>query len=554
MSAALPTTASPVIALRTSPIRRALIGLVALVAATLAVGLFAMTVFNRAHNEQMYVAAAYLLTQGQQLYSDFAFLQMPYSVLNYALVYVLTGGGYFLLKTKLINWLWMVIGAGLIFRRTRRITQDVLLALLILALYFANYYLLRATIEASNYAMPLALSLGAYLLWLRGVEGRMNYPLAALLAGMALGGAVGAKLYYAALALPFALAALLYPRPFSLSKRLIQGILPLALGGLVALLPVGYYALRDWDRFAFNNLGYHTLNAQWRLQNGFTDLTWAYKWDTARDLIGNPNFLILELWLVVALLLGWRGNKRTLPAPGAFLAGTTALVATLTAFSPAPLFPQYFAMPVPFLLLWMAELYGGLTERTRWVLLRLAAVCAVVGILFVLPRHTQALTRLLRAEEAWSGVVAVRESEQIRNAIEIQRLHNVIQEMRSNDTEVWSNGGPPKSRKPEEITRLATLSPVLALEAGIPFYPELTTGSFLLRVGDLLSPEERARYIATSSTTLAALLDATPPVAILIGDEGDAEIPLRQYAEEHGYTPADFTLTNGELWLRTVGE
>lgn len=524
MSAVLPPerTAAPV----ASPMRRSLTVLVALVAATLAVGLFAMTVFNRAHNEQMYVAAAYLLTQGQQLYSDFAFLQTPYSVLTYALVYMLTGGGYFLLKAKLINWLWMVIGAWLIFGRTRRITQDLLLALLILVLTFANYYLLRATIEASNYAMPLALSLGAYLLWLRGAEGRMNYSLAALLAGVALGGAVGAKLYYASLALPFGLAALLYPRQLSLNKRVMQGLLPLALGGLIALLPVGYYALADWDNFVFNNLGYHTLNAQWRLQSGFTDLTWAYKWDTARDLVGNPNFLILELWLAVALLLGWREKQRTLPAPGTFLAGATALVAVVTAFSPAPLFPQYFAMPVPFLLLWMAELYAGSTGQARWVLVRLAAVCALVGILFVLPRHTQALTRLVRGEEEWSGVVAVRESEQIRNSLNVQ----------------------------EEGARLATLSPVLALEAGIPFYPELATGSFLLRVGDLLSPEERARYVATSPSTLAALLDAMPPAAILIGDEGDAESPLRQYAEEHGYRLADITLTNGELWLRTVGE
>jgi hypothetical protein len=531
MSAALHTSTASAPLSRLG--HRVTIAGVALVAFVLALGLFAMTVFNRAHNEQMYVAAAYLLSKGQRLYRDFAFVQMPYSVLNYALVNVLTGGGYFLLKAKLMNWLWMLLGAWLLFGRARRAAHDTLLALILLVLYFANYYLLRATIEASNYAMPLALALLAYVIWLRGVEGRMRYPLAAFLAGMALGGAVGAKLYYATLMLPFALAALLYPRHLTLGKRISQGILPLALGGLIALLPVGYYVLRDWELFAFNNLGYHTLNAQWREQNGFTDLSVAYKWDTARDLIGNPNYLILELWLAAALLLGWSQKPskderiQTLPAPGVFLAGTVALVSTLTAFTPTPLFPQYFAMPIPFLLLWMAELYGGLAEQARWVLLRLAVVCAVVGILFVLPRHTQSLARLLRGE-TWSGVVAVREAEQIRNAL--------------------------PSSDAAELPPLATLSPILALEADIPFYPELATGSFLLRVGDLLTPEQRARYIATSPSTLAALLDATPPAAILIGDEGDAEIPLRQYAEQHGYRPADFTLTSGELWLRDAGE
>jgi hypothetical protein len=283
-------------------------------------------------------------------------------------------------------------------------------------------------------------------------------------------------------------------------------------------------------------VGYHALNTQWRLQNGFTDLTLAYKWETARDLIGNPNFLVLELWLAAALLLGWsRGSrgqsKRLLPAPGTWLAGTTALAAILTAFTPSPLFAQYFAMPVPFLLLWMAELYGAMAQREQWVLLRLGAICALVGILVVLPRHTEALARLAAANEPWWAIVAVDEAQQIRHLLESRHLAG--QENRS---------------------RLATLSPVLALEAGVPFYPELATGSFVLRVGDLLTPEERARYVAASPATLAALLDADPPGAILIGDEGDAETPLRRYAETHGYARGGLPLRSGELWLAPAQE
>src|SRR5690606_15919197 len=129
-----------------------------------------------------------------------------------------------------------------------------LMALILLVFYFANYYLLRAAIEASNYAMPIALALLAYWLWLRGAEGRMNYPLAAGLAGLALAGAVGAKLYYATLALPFGVALLIYPRGLSLRRRLSDGLLPLAAGGVIGLLPVLRYALRDWTNFAFNNL------------------------------------------------------------------------------------------------------------------------------------------------------------------------------------------------------------------------------------------------------------------------------------------------------------
>ena len=513
--------------------RRIGIVLVALVAAALAFGIFSMTVYNRAHNEQMYVAAGYLLAQGQRLYRDFAFVQMPYAPWSYALFYGITGGvaggGDYLLKAKLLNFAWMGLAAGLLLMRARRASQDIVLALLLLVFFWANYYLLRATIEASNYALPIACALAAYVIWLRGVEGRMNYALACGLTGLALALAVGAKLYYAALALPFGVALLLYPRTLTLGKRLTHGLLPMMGGGIVGLLPVFYYATRDSDRFYFNNLGYHLLNTQWRLANGF-DESLGLKLDTARDLLANPNYLVLELWLAAALLLWWsegdpHERPRHLPAPGVMLAGLASLTTLVTAFSPTPLFPQYFAMPVPFLLLWMAEVFGQIGNRARRVLIGLALVCARAAILPVWPRHTQTYARFWRGEP-WSGEVAAVESRLIHQAIEANGA---------------GDGMPPK---------LATLSPILALEAGMDFYPELATGSFVLRVGDLLSPEQRARYVATSPSTLAALLDAEPPAAILIGDEGDAETPLRQYAEQHDYQRVELELDAGELWLR----
>src|SRR5690606_29529221 len=173
----------------------------------------------------------------------------------------------------------------------------------------------------------------AYWLWLRGAEGRTNYPLAAGLAGVALAGAVGAKLYYATLALPFGVALLIYPRRLSLRRRLSDGLLPLAAGGVIGLLPVLRYALRDWTNFAFNNLGYHLVNAQWRVQNGFQD-TLGLKLDTARDLLANPNFLAWEMWLAAALLILWRGRRWGWPAPGVLLGGLAAVTALVTAFTP----------------------------------------------------------------------------------------------------------------------------------------------------------------------------------------------------------------------------
>jgi hypothetical protein len=199
----------------------------------------------------------------------------------------------------------------------------------------------------------------------------------------------------------------------------------------------------------------------------------------------------------------------------------------VTAFTPTPLFPQYFAMPVPFFLVWMAELYGQAEQPARGLLVRLALIAALFAILPVWPRHTETWARFVAPDEPWSGMVSVQESRAILRAMNEQGV-------RAQDT----------------LPKLATLSPILALESHIPFYPELATGSFLLRVGDLLTEAERARFVAAAPSTLGALLAADPPAAILIGDEGDAETPLRQFAEEQGYIRADLELISGELWLR----
>jgi hypothetical protein len=105
----------------------------------------------------------------------------------------------------------------------------------------------------------------------------------------------------------------------------------------------------------------------------------------------------------------------------------------------------------------------------------------------------------------------------------------------------------PSSGSPGKIL---TLSPVYAIESDLPIYPELATGSFVFRIGDRLSQEERERYHATSVSTIGDLLDADPPAAILVGDEGELENPLLDYAQKHNYAPYDDELAGGRLFIR----
>ena len=339
---------------------RTLTAAMLLLAAFLALGLFSQTVHNNSHNEQMYVAAGYLLAQGQHLFEDFAFVQMPYSPLIYSLFFRL-GGGDYLTTAKLANFAFLAAAAVLLWLIARRETRDSLFAATLLALFLANYYLLRTVIEASNYTMPIAFSLGAYALFLRYAD-HPRRPLAFFAAGVLLAAAVGAKLYYATLLAPFALAALLYPAAATVRSRILRGLLPLAGGAAAGAIPLFYYAARGWDRFAFNNLGYHLLNTTWREQNGFAPMTWAALLDTARDLLANPSYLLPVVWLALAAVT-WAGQAHAAPrrlnagTPGVLLSTLLLAAALVTAFTPRPLFPQYFAMPAPFLLTLMAALY-----------------------------------------------------------------------------------------------------------------------------------------------------------------------------------------------------
>ncbi|NMB90816.1 MAG: hypothetical protein GYA17_20845, partial [Chloroflexi bacterium] len=65
-------------------------------------GVFARVMTGLDHNEHMYVTAGVLVSQGRQLYRDFAYLQMPYLPLLYGGLYRWLGNGaYNLLASKL---------------------------------------------------------------------------------------------------------------------------------------------------------------------------------------------------------------------------------------------------------------------------------------------------------------------------------------------------------------------------------------------------------------------------------------------------------------------
>lgn len=512
---------------------RLLVGVMALCVVLAGAGAFGvvLTVFD--HNEHMYLAAGVQAAQGKALYRDFAYLQMPYLPLWYGKLFQgLHIQAYYLLAGKLVSCFFLGLSAATLFLIARRVVRQLASSLGIVALFLLNMTIVGPAAEVSNYIAPLALSLLSFYALLLSTDQPRVKPLGLALSGLCLAFAIGAKLTYAPIVAPFLVAMGCLPtesraRADAFRYRLTHGLTPFVGGLVLGLLPlVGY--LFEWDRFLFNNVGYHELNTQWRQLTGFAGaMSAAAKLDFARQVFVRTDNLILLLGIALGCGLALLGNRQrrltvqSLPR-GALLAVLFFLTAAPTALAPTPSFFQYFALPVSGLFLLLVYAWAPSTQGAPWrpslVMLCLVLMGGVVNG----PGLQRSLTRLADPQ-TWSGV----------------QVHQAALSVRQRLEAAGAAAG-----------KVATLSPLYAIEANLPIYPQLATGPFLFRVGDLLSAEQRQRFIASSPQTIGDLLDAEPPAAILVGFEGDLDASLREYARQRHYAKQDSMADGVELYVR----
>ena len=84
-----------------------------------------------------------------------------------------------------------------------------------------------------------------------------------------------------------------------------------------------------------------------------------------------------------------------------------------------------------------------------------------------------------------------------------------------------------------------TLSPLYAIESGLPICKEFVTGPFAWRVSCLLSDDEAVNRGLPLRSRINSFLKEKHPRAILTGKgEEQLEIPLIKGAQQIGYQPA----------------
>lgn len=493
----------------------------AVVAASCGVGIAIIALFGRlmtyplGHDEQMYLPAGALLGEGD-LYLDFGFNNLPNLPLLLHMVFDLAKTDHYLLTGRLVIFAGWLMSAAAIALLVNRFTGSRVAAALAALLLMTNPTLLgSAGMLVSNNFLPLPFALLATAGFIAGVDGPRPRPLLILGGGICLGIAAGFKANYVFLLPPFAIAALTIPQGIDFVGRCRTVVAPLATGCIVGGLPVLFYLARGADGFIAHVLRYHRGPhvAYWAANaslDGPKVVTLLDKIDLAVSVwCGGATWLILLAGLWCAWLSVRPRNTRepaTKPVWPIVFIGMLVVGGMLISFVPTPAFPQYYVAPIAFGILLVALLFGRLPARSKTMTAPLLVGAALGTILVGSPRLLVHLPDLVRPER-WTG----------------NRVHAIGTTVAALTTAQQLGN------------RIATLAPIYALEGGLTIYPELAGGPFIYRVGDMIPAGDRRYYRLVSPTTLAPVLDAMPPAAILVGMEGALDDPFVAYAKRHGY-------------------
>ena len=287
------------------------------------------------------------------------------------------------------------------------------------------------------------------------------------------------------------LAAIAITAGGSIRNR-VRTALPFIIAGILTLLWPLWTVMRAPRAAWLNLVRIPALYGRWLHELGL-----AYdKVSLTIDCLATPGYLsvLVLTGCLVAVVLMRRSRLGGAMRRNLFVASALAAVFCLIAFIPPTMWHQYWAVPVPFLVIVCAypiaalrqaadEAGGRRSFRVACGLVVVAATVAVVANLNVLRRLPAVLV-----PERWAPVA----------------LHDVATDV---------------ARKTAGHGRVLTLGPLYALEGGCDIYPALASGSIIYRVADAMSAEDRRITHTVGLGTLGALLDQSPPSAVILGVE-----------------------------------
>jgi hypothetical protein len=470
-------------------------------------------------DEDQYVTAAYL-AQHMRLYADFLYFQPPiYPLILSSLLMLFSSVSPFLVA-RLLSAALAVGSVVVFFRLAVRLADSERVAVILASLFASAPLMLLAYGWTRNDIMPIFFGLCGVWFALRGlrIEGKQtsSYP-TYFLAGVCMALAVGTKVSAAFIPLSATLYIFFRAKP---------GLLPLVLGGAVGSVPTLYYGATAFDRFLYCNLTYHlTAPVQYYTDNGMAEaFTWSHRVTViARSGASEPALVLAALFTAFAVFIAWRRGRlshvirQLLVADRSFVL-LLVFVAIPFVLLPKPASGVYLQPAVPYALLSCAALYPLARRIMERPQLLLFVVMSVVALTLQIGQFV------------------------IEAGQHLNRLRWTTAEVHDLSALIARNlkGG-----------IVATVYPLLVLDAGGLIYPEFATGIFFFRSGDHLGAERVLELNGISPRTLPLVFNANPPAGVFVGST-DIDLSLLNWAMRLCYNEIDLTMWKGGPYVEDI--
>jgi hypothetical protein len=462
-------------------------------------------------DEGFYALAGVLVLDGELLYEDFFFTQMPLLPYVFGAWFWAFGESWYALRA--LAALLTLATALILYLHVRRATASPRFALLALALYGLSSFIVGWFTIGKTYALSTGLLLAGYALVAPPERGRRAAAWAAC--GLLLGLAVDTRLLFAAAAVPLLAAAARGPLRAALRTR----VAPFLAGLGIGLLPSFVYFLVTPKAFVFDNLGFHSVRSSGGLIGNFDQ-----KLDAALNLLSDVQFVML---VGAAVTVGVLGRRQGRPVS---LALWIALVLGIASALPTPTWTQYFAVVVPFLIagcletapaLAASRLENGLARGGAAVVLAVAATLYVVLAAVGIHRYAVSAEGIPHEPPAASWKIE-----------EIRRVSAAIDDLSESGEEVLA------------------LWPGYLFGTHASVVPGLETRSSFVAAAHV-SPQDEARYHVVSTAEVVDMLRAHRTRLFVIGhhDRSTGRGSWSEAARRSGYRKiASFRGTRIFLW------
>ncbi len=494
----------------------------------LTLGLACAFVFFRAmdrdlnHDEHQFLAPAALLSrEGLLPYRDYPLFHLPNLVLLYGALDRVTGR--LLLSAKLLSAASTTAVAVLCFLAATRLARDArplarwLFGCGALVLFLSDpLTVFSACGKTWNHELPAFLTVAAVLLHL--VAARRDSLLCMAASGGAIGLALGTRLTFAPVAVPFALFPLLLLLPL---RRRLAHTATFTAATIAACAPSLWFLVTDREAFLFGNLEFPRLRLldpeNTRIRR---TMTW---WRKVRYFVKEiivPSWPLFLGYIVLGIRPGWAWLRRRQPGGHACALLLCVLpFVLLGCFAPSRYQYQHYFIFAPLLVL--GVIFGAASTGRRRIFAGSLAAISLVSLLIATLREGGP------SAFAWLGRIG-RPAEWF--PAKVRSLGLTIQQLAPNG-------------------KVLTLAPTWVLEGGGRIYPEFATGPFAWRSAEFAEPERRRRLKLVAPADLEAFLQNDPPAAILTGVEAEKlEKPLLAYAQAHGFRPTTLSKKR-TLWL-----